>query len=203
MPSKLLNLIKFSWGKVTALAVGLGAIFVVVDYFLKWGISSYIVNIVRTYISPTLSKEIPVKTCLIIILIIVLLLFLYRLIGRALKKKEYYLPIKSRFYNGAEPSDYSRKTKWYFKQNKNFYYVPLLSHSYNSIEFVDLCGPYCSKCDHILHVDGSKKDLGNKFICVNCAKKYAIPKELLGDYQQKLTSYFKEEYRQKRIGEAR
>jgi hypothetical protein len=30
---------------------------------------------------------------------------------------------------------------------------------------------------------------------VNCIKKYKVPSELLGDYDEKLFAYFKEEYR--------
>ena len=106
------------------------------------------------------------------------------------------------FSSGFEPNDYSRKTKWNFKTNRDYYFIPLLSHSYNSVEFIDLCGPYCSNCNHILHLEGSRENLGNKFFCVNCSKKYNIPQELLGDYQKKIFSYFKEEFRQGRLRES-
>lgn len=149
------------------------------------------------------SAVVPTYFLFFLIVISASFLVLFVLDGYQNKKKEkekYFIPIKSKFYNESEPSEYSRKTKWNYKDNTNYYYVPLLSHSQFNVTFADLCGPYCATCNHILHTDGGY-DMGTRFFCLNCNKKYKIPTELLGDYQKKIFGYFQDEYRQGRLKE--
>ena len=193
---KAISLIKTFWGKIVAFAIGVVAVLTLVDYLLKWKILSFLIKTTQIF---SLNFEVPLYVFLIILIVSILLIVL---ISRGkFKKRVYFIEIKDKFYNGYEPNDYSRRTKWYFKNNKDFYYVPLLSHGYNSVDFADLCGPYCNRCNHILHLNGGN-DLGNKFVCVNCVKNYKIPKELLGEYREKLISYFREEFRQGNVQEA-
>jgi uncharacterized membrane protein len=192
--------IKTLWGKITAFAVGAVAVMTIIDYSLKWRIYSYLGNFLEPYLNPIFSQWIITPIYLIIFLVVLLILLITLSFRNRFKKKEYFILVKSVFNTGYEPSDYSRQTKWNYKNKKDYYFIPLLSHGYNSVEFVDLCGPYCSRCNHVLHLNGSN-NLGNKFICINCVKTYKIPKELFGDYGNKLFSYFREEYRQGKLRE--
>jgi len=198
MHSKIYNWSKSLWGKITAFIVTAVALMTFIDFLLKWKIYSYFLNIISLYFSPIFVYRIVIPIYFLSIIIIILLSFILLFIRDNFKKEKYFIPVRDKFYTGFEPSSYDRKTNWKFKRVGSYYFVPLLSHSYNSVEFVDLCGPYCSKCNHVLHVDGGN-DMGSKFFCVNCVEKYKIPAELLGDYQNKLLAYFRDEYRQGRL----
>jgi len=114
-------------------------------------------------------------------------------IKKKIKRQQYHIPTRRTLHSGIELSDYDRQTKWYYKNNDQYYFIPLISHSQYSAEFIKFCGPFCEKCDHFLHI--SELSSNPKFFCVKCIKKYKVPKELLIDYDEKLLAYFKEEYR--------
>ena len=108
------------------------------------------------------------------------------------KRTKNNIPIKDKFHTGFEPNSHSRQTKWNYKNFTQYYFVPLLSHGYNTVTFVELTGPWCKKCDHLLCVTNTL--FGQKFKCNNCLKKFTIPNELVEDYQKRLFGYFKAEY---------
>jgi len=193
--------IKTVGGKIAALIGVVVALMTIVDYLLKWQIYPYLATNIGFCLKLLFFQSINTPLYLILILLAVSFFFIITLLWNKIQKHKYYIPIKSKFYTGYEPTDYDRQTRWSYKGNDKYYFVPLLSHGYNVVNFVDLCGPYCKKCNHILHLDGDG-ELGRKFICVNCVKTYKIPKELLGDYENKLLSYFREEYRQGKLREA-
>ena len=115
------------------------------------------------------------------------------------KRKGYFIPISGQFLNGSEPNEYGRRNKWNYKDKKKYYYIPLLSFDYNGfLQFRDVCGPYCSRCDHLLCLDGGG-EYGREFFCVNCIRKFRIPAELREDYRARIVSYFQEEYRQNKL----
>ncbi len=140
-----------------------------------------------------LLQSVGLKILYVVIFVILFIVLLFFFIKQKIKKQQYYIPTRRTLHSGIELSDYDRQTKWYYKNNSDYYYIPLISHSQYSAEFITFCGPFCNTCDHFLHI----KELSTnpKFFCVNCIKKYKVPRELLIDYNEKLFAYFKEEYR--------
>lgn len=162
--------------------------------FLTWvfglGFVIWIIDQVKNYlITPTLFRP----WLLILIAIGLIFIFPFYLIIRNKYKKEYKIDVRNKFYNDCEPSEYCKKTKWHFKRSNKFYFVPLLSRSYNTLDFVDLCGPYCFTCQHLLSLE--KTIFNNpKFLCVKCTKRYTIPSEIRENYRKKIITYFKSEF---------
>jgi len=140
-----------------------------------------------------LFQSIGVQIIVLILFVTVFIFLLNFFIRKKIKKKEYFIPTRRTLHSGLKVDDYSRQIKWHYKNYNQFYFIPLISHSYNSAEFITFCGPFCAKCDHFLQID----ELTSKpeFFCINCIKKYKVPFELLGSYDEKLFAYFKEEYR--------
>jgi thiol-disulfide isomerase/thioredoxin len=166
-----------SFTEVTfTLILGSAVVYALVIKF--WNLLFISVNILMAYI---------------VIFGIILLFLIYFYISKRFKREQYCIPTRRTLYNGLEPSEYDRRTKWNYKNNSKYYFVPLISHSYDSAEFVDFWGPFCSKCDHFLQT--KKLQSNPKYFCVNCVLHYKVPTELWGDYEKKLLAYFKEEYR--------
>lgn len=160
-------------------------------------LSSAIIVTVIVKFKDLLLQSVSIKIWFIVFFVLVFTFLLFYFIRQKSKKKEYYIPTRRTLHEGIENSDYSRRTKWNYKNYNSFYFIPLISYSRDSAEFITFCGPFCTKCDHFLHIN----ELTTKpeFFCVNCAKKYKVPIELIGDYEEKLFAYFKEEYRKGRL----
>jgi hypothetical protein len=191
------------WGRITTLAVGIGAILALVNYAVKWQLYPMILNFLHP-LQPVFLARLSVPSYMMLFLATITLSFIILFLRNQLHRKQYFITIRSKFNNGYEPNEYSRQTRWRYKQNETYYYIPLLVYGYDQFampEFRDFCGPYCSKCDHLLQLDGGGES-GRRFFCVNCVKKYKIPVELVDDYTTRLFRYFQEEYRQRRLGEA-
>lgn len=100
--------------------------------------------------------------------------------------------VVDKFHHGYKPNDLQFKNKWNIKNNKKYFYVLLLVLPWGGVgqtTFEGFCGPYCSKCNHILYYESYYY-----FNCLNCEKKYSIPKDFIKDYYDKVFNYFNEEY---------
>lgn len=144
-----------------------------------------------------LFQSVNILMAYVVIFAIAFLFFIYFFITKRFKREQYYIPTRRTLHTGLELSDYDRETKWNYKRADDFYFVPLISYSQYSADFITFCGPFCAKCDHFLQI--KELSINPKYFCVNCVKRYKVPAELLGDYDEKLLAYFKEEYRKKNL----
>ncbi len=200
MFSKLVRFIKTTVGKIVTGLIGLAALLPLVDYWLQWNLYDKLTNLIGSIVIPFLLQRIEMPIYVAMVMGACSILCFWMGLLKLYKPKEFYIEIKDKYYTDHPPSDYDRRTKWNFKNYKRYYFIPLLSHSYDSVSYVECCGPYCAKCDHILHLKGrSGGNLGHTFECINCNRKYCIPRELRGDYVEKLDQYFTEEMRQGRL----
>lgn len=193
---KISNWVKTTFGRIVSVLVVFNIFMVVADFVYELGIYAYLSKMTGLYISPLLQPALSLPIYQLAIFFLVLLVLVYLLIRFNFKKKEHLVPVRDKFPDDYEPNDYARKTKWSFKSCSSYYFVPMLVVGYSrETKFTGLCGPYCTKCNHVL-----RADKGGKFFCINCIKKYKIPRELMGgDFWDKLMAYFGEEYRQGRL----
>ncbi|WP_214293874.1 hypothetical protein, partial [Escherichia coli] len=76
------------------------------------------------YLSGFFIKSVTTPMYLLFILVALLLSFFASSIRNKFKGKKYFIPIKNRFSNDSEPSNYDRRTKWNYKDNDKYYFVP-------------------------------------------------------------------------------
>lgn len=200
MFSRLFRFIKTTVGKIVTGLIGLAALLPLIDYCLQWKLYDKLNDLIGSIIIPFLLHRIEMPRYLAMVMGVCSILCFCMGLLKLYKPKEFYFEIKDRYHTGYPPDKYDRKTKWNFKNYKKHYFVPLLVHSHNDVSYEEFCGPYCSKCDHLLHLKGTGSDnVGSIFECINCDRKYRIPKELRNNWTEKLDKYFTEEMRQGRL----
>jgi hypothetical protein len=200
MHGKFFLFIKTTWGKLLAILGAIVLLFTFTEYVLKWNLYNKLAQVLKDNVLSFLMQPVRIPTYLAVIMSAASILYLYVIFLKFYKPKEFYIEIKDRYHTGYPPNDYARKTKWNFKNYQGHYFVPLLVHSYNDVSYEEFCGPYCSKCNHLLHLKGTgSENVGSIFECINCSRKYRIPKELRNNWTEKLDKYFAEEMRQGRL----
>ncbi len=193
-----------SWKGLTSrgkASIGTVAGIVTILVAIQFGLHRYLIEKINKYVLLVWDWRISVPILLLGLLGVTVLLLAVALLKSLFRPKRYRITIRDS-YQGSLPNEYQRRTRWHFKDQQAYYYIPWLSQGYETLEFVGFCGPYCSKCDHILHVHGPHKELGRALFCVRCNAKHRIPKELLDDYANRLYSYFKNEFLQRRLKQA-
>lgn len=198
------SFIKTTVGRVVAFFVGLGAVVTFLDFFLKWGLYRWLGELIGKLFEMIL-REVLVSMWVLIILLLSLFslftLICHYVIGKINKPKMFKVDIVGVNSYGYPPNESARRTEWNFKEYKEYYFVPELVYDFrNKVSYEGYFGPYCTKCKHLLDGHGSEyENVGSKFICVKCNRKYRIPTELREHFYKRLNLYFEEEMRQGRL----
>lgn len=113
--------------------------------------------------------------------------------------KPYKIALRSVFNNGSDPKNNPNYSKWNFRSYTKYYYIPLISVSYPNVRnFIEVVGPFCSKCDNMLFIKENLLGVP-RFHCVGCDNTFSLPNELLYGYNEKVQQYFKNEFTSKRL----
>lgn len=94
-----------------------------------------------------LLQSVSVKLVIIIPVTILAFGFLASFCAKYFYRRKYLIPVRRTHHEDIEINEYSRRTKWNYKSHKKYYFIPLISHSQYSADFVTFAGPFCAGCD--------------------------------------------------------